>query len=110
MEFGKSQLLCLNLGFLRHMRTRLYRYMCSLVNQLQDRALLSYLFSVATLPVTIRCAENKNGVDKRISRFILPVGATINMDGSAVYLIVAVCFIAQLYNYHLSFGRYTAIR
>lgn len=52
--------------------------------------------SSATLPVTIQCLEQNNHVDPRVSRFVLPIGATINMDGTALYEAVAAIFIAQL--------------
>ncbi|CAM4754953.1 unnamed protein product [Rotaria magnacalcarata] len=52
--------------------------------------------SSATLPVTYRCVEEKNHIDPRISRFVLPVGATVNMDGTALYEAVAAIYIAQL--------------
>ena len=51
--------------------------------------------SSATLPVTISNLEKNNGIDSRVSRFVLPIGATINMDGSALYNAVAAIFIAQ---------------
>ena len=54
--------------------------------------------SSATLPVTMRTAEEKLGVSKQVSSFVLPLGATINMDGTALYQAVAVMFIAQIYN------------
>ena len=50
-------------------------------------------FSAATLPITFRCLEENLQVDKRITRFILPVGATINMDGTALYEAVSAIFI-----------------
>ncbi|XP_006629967.1 excitatory amino acid transporter 3-like [Lepisosteus oculatus] len=65
--------------------------------------------SSATLPVTFRCAEENNGIDKRITRFVLPVGATINMDGTALYEAVAAIFIAQLNNYALDVGQIVTI-
>ncbi|EHB04340.1 Excitatory amino acid transporter 3, partial [Heterocephalus glaber] len=76
------------------------------------QALLTALMissSSATLPVTFRCAEEKNKVDKRITRFVLPVGATINMDGTALYEAVAAVFIAQLNNLDLSIGQIITI-
>lgn len=42
--------------------------------------------SAATLPVTFKCLEDNLGVDKRVTRFVLPVGATVNMDGTALYV------------------------
>ncbi|XP_046585419.1 excitatory amino acid transporter-like [Haliotis rubra] len=60
--------------------------------------------SAATLPVTMRCVEERLHMDKRISRVILPVGATVNMDGGAVYAVVGVVFTAQYNGITLSFG------
>uniref|UniRef100_A0AAR2L4U9 Amino acid transporter n=1 Tax=Pygocentrus nattereri TaxID=42514 RepID=A0AAR2L4U9_PYGNA len=65
--------------------------------------------SSATLPVTLHCAEHNNRIDKRITRFMLPIGATINMDGAALYEAVAAVFIAQINNYALDFGQITTI-
>ncbi|CAL8255131.1 unnamed protein product [Lota lota] len=61
--------------------------------------------SSATLPSMIKCVEENNGVDKRISRFILPIGATVNMDGAAIFQCVAAVFIAQLNNVELNAGQ-----
>ncbi len=58
--------------------------------------------SNATLPLTIRVAEEKLGVSKRVAGFVLPLGATINMDGTALYQGVAVMFIAQVYGIDLT--------
>jgi len=51
--------------------------------------------SSGTLPLTITCAEQRAGIPNRVSSFVLPLGATINMDGTALYEAVAVLFIAQ---------------
>uniref|UniRef100_A0A8D2CNL2 Amino acid transporter n=1 Tax=Sciurus vulgaris TaxID=55149 RepID=A0A8D2CNL2_SCIVU len=66
--------------------------------------------SSATLPITFKCLEENNGVDKRITRFVLPVGATINMDGTALYEALAAIFIAQVNNFDLNFGQIITIR
>jgi len=65
--------------------------------------------SSATLPVTMNLLEEKNGVDQRISRFVLPIGATINMDGTALYEAVAAIFISQVNGMELSIGQVIAI-
>jgi Na+/H+-dicarboxylate symporter len=57
--------------------------------------------SAATLPITMDCVENNLGVSKKISGFVLPLGATINMDGTALYQGVAAVFIAQVYGMDL---------
>lgn len=54
--------------------------------------------SSATLPVTMECAEKNAGVSKRSTEFVLPLGATINMDGTALYEAAAAIFIAQIYS------------
>jgi Na+/H+-dicarboxylate symporter len=60
--------------------------------------------SSGTLPVTLRCIEQNAGVSNRTSSFVLPLGATINMDGTALYECVAAMFIAQAYGLDLSFA------
>lgn len=60
--------------------------------------------SSATLPITTRNLEENNGIDKRVTRFVLPVGATINMDGTALYEAVAAIFIAQMNGITLNFA------
>ncbi len=60
--------------------------------------------SSSTLPVTISSLENRAGVSNRVSSFVLPLGATVNMDGTALYECVAVIFIAQLFGITLDFG------
>ncbi|KAM9323357.1 solute carrier family 1 member 7a [Pholidichthys leucotaenia] len=65
--------------------------------------------SSATLPITFKCLLENNHIDRRIIRFVLPVGATINMDGTALYEAVAAIFIAQVNNYELDFGQIITI-
>lgn len=60
--------------------------------------------SSSTLPVTINALENRAGVSNRISSFVLPLGATVNMDGTALYECVAAVFIAQMFGLSLDFG------
>jgi Na+/H+-dicarboxylate symporter len=60
--------------------------------------------SAATLPVSMRVVEEIGGVDKKTASFVLPLGATVSMDGTAAYLSVAVLYIANLAGVALSFG------
>lgn len=61
--------------------------------------------SSATLPVTMECVEKNAGVSNKISSFVLPLGATVNMNGTALYECVAVVFIAQAYGIQLSMAQ-----
>jgi Na+/H+-dicarboxylate symporter len=61
--------------------------------------------SNATLPLTMEAIEDKDGVSNKIASFTLPLGATVNMNGTALYECVAVIFIAQAYGIDLSFGQ-----
>ncbi len=65
--------------------------------------------SSATLPVTLQCLEDNNHIDSRVTRFVIPIGATINMDGTALYEAVAAIFISQLRGGSLSFGNILAV-
>ena len=58
--------------------------------------------SAATLPLTMECVQKRSGVSTRTSSFVLPLGATVNMDGTALYECVAAMFIAQAYGLDLS--------
>ena len=60
--------------------------------------------SAGTLPVTIDCVENKAKVSNKTTSFVLPLGATVNMDGTALYECVAALFIAQAYGLDLTLG------
>lgn len=81
------------------------------IHDLIDHFLHYHLFySSATLPVAIAALEEKNGVDPRVARFVMPIGATINMDGTALYEAVAAIFIAQVRNVSLTTGNIIAIR
>ena len=59
--------------------------------------------SAATLPLTLECLEKRAGVSRRTSSFVSPLGATVNMDGTALFECVAVIFIAQAYGMDLGF-------
>jgi Na+/H+-dicarboxylate symporter len=61
--------------------------------------------SAATLPVTMECVEDNLKIDKKIVSFVLPIGATINMDGTSLYQAVAVIFLAHMHMIDLSLGQ-----
>lgn len=65
--------------------------------------------SAATLPVTMECLEENMGVSKNVSSFVLPIGATVNMDGTSLYQAVAVVFLAQLHMVDLTFAQQLTI-
>ena len=65
-------------------------------------------YSATALPVALQCLE-KAGVDRRISKFVMPIGATVNMDGTAMFVTVASIFIAQLNNIPLNAADYVTI-
>ena len=62
------------------------------------------------MPLTLNCLEENAHVDKRVTRFMIPVGATINMDGTALYEAVASIFLAQRLGHHLNAGQYVTVR
>ncbi len=64
--------------------------------------------STATLPITIQCAKDC-GIDERARRFVLPLGSTVNMDGTALYEAAAAMFIAQAYGIQLGLGQQSII-
>ena len=65
--------------------------------------------SAATLPVTMECVEERIGVHKEVSSFVLPIGATVNMDGTSLYQGVAAVFIAQVFGLDLTLGQQLTI-
>ena len=58
--------------------------------------------SMATMPVTLKTAEDDLKIDARVSKFVIPLGTTVNMDGTALYQVIAVFFLAQLFAIELS--------
>ena len=65
--------------------------------------------SAATLPITIDCLQENTGVSNKITSFVLPLGATVNMDGTALYEAVGAMFVAQAYGIDLSIGQQLVI-
>lgn len=58
----------------------------------------------------MKCLEENNGIDRRVTKFVAPVGATINMDGTALYEAVAVLFIGQVRGFHMDIGQIITVR
>jgi Na+/H+-dicarboxylate symporter len=81
------------------------RPISSTLTMIRDPQLLAFSTSssAAVMPLSIKTAEEKLKVKPRVSQFIIPLGATINMDGTAMYQIIAVFFLAQLFNVDLGF-------
>jgi Na+/H+-dicarboxylate symporter len=79
----------------------------------QIRDVLAFAFSTAssgaTIPVTLRAVQERLGASNRVSSFTVPLGATINMDGTAIMQGIAVGFIAQYYGVDLSFTQYLMV-
>ncbi len=73
-----------------------YRFFAGGISPAQLMA-FSTSSSVATLPVTMDCVNDNLGVSKEVSSFVLPIGATVNMDGTSLYQAIAVIFLAQLH-------------
>ncbi|XP_071359949.1 excitatory amino acid transporter 3-like [Trachinotus anak] len=71
---------------------------CDVIRGVSPALLTAFLISSssATLPITFRCCEDRLNVNKRITRFMLPIGTNINMNGTALYEVVAAVFIAEL--------------
>jgi Na+/H+-dicarboxylate symporter len=81
------------------------RPILSTLAMIKDAQLLAFSTSssAAVMPVSIKTAEEKLKVKPKVSQFIIPLGATINMDGTALYQIIAVFFLAQLFSIDLGF-------
>jgi Na+/H+-dicarboxylate symporter len=65
--------------------------------------------TIVTLPLTMKAVTEHSGVSEKIASFVLPIGATVNMDGTALYECVAVIFIAQIYGFALGFDQQLVI-
>ncbi len=65
--------------------------------------------SAATLPITMECLQENTGISNKVTSFVLPLGATVNMDGTALYEAVAAMFIAQAYGIELGFSQQLVI-
>ena len=103
-RFTSSNLTLLRLISLNVLPVKFVSRNCELL-----RLAFSTSSSAATLPVTMECVEENLGVDKKITSFVLPIGATVNMDGTCLYQAVAVVFLAQLHMIDLTLGQQLTI-
>lgn len=85
-----------------------YKYFMGGISPAQLMA-FSTSSSVATLPVTMDCVHDRIGVSEEVSSFVLPIGATVNMDGTSLYQAIAVIFLAQFHLVDLSIGQQLTI-
>ncbi|MEM9288559.1 MAG: dicarboxylate/amino acid:cation symporter [Pseudomonadota bacterium] len=78
---------------------------------IRDAQLVAYSTSTSsgTLPVSMSCVEEQLGVSRPVSSFVLPLGATMNMDGTAIYMGIAAIFVAQAFGVDLTFVDYATI-
>lgn len=63
----------------------------------------------ATLPISLRCAENNLGINKQLAGFLLPLGVSFNMNGLAIYVSIATIFTANIYGVHLGLAQYAIL-
>ena len=99
--FGLILLICIYLIIVRIFLGKSPSYFLNGISPAQLLA-FSTSSSAATLPVTMERVKDHLDVDEEVSSFVLPIGATINMDGSALYQAVAAVFIAQAFGLDLS--------
>ena len=80
---------------------------------IRDRNTIFFAFvsssSSATIPLTLKTAEKNLKIDNKICNFVIPIGATVNMDGSAIYLGLSAVFVSSLIGLSLSFDEYLLI-
>jgi Na+/H+-dicarboxylate symporter len=88
-------------------RLNVFRFFKNIVDALL--VAFSTATSNGTLPVSMRCAQEKMGVDKGVASFVLPLGATVNMDGTVMHFGILAVFAAQIFGVDLSFAQYAAI-
>jgi len=107
LGLGLHGLVTLPLIYWLFTRKNPYRYLVHMAQAMLTA--VSTSSSSATLPVTMECAIENAGVSKKSVDFVLPLGATINMDGTALYEAVAAIFIAQALGYDLTMGNQIVI-
>ncbi len=95
--FGLGVLLLVYMLFLKFMAKRPISSTFSKFRNPQT-VYFSTVSSMATMPVTLKTAEESLKIDTRVSKFVIPFGTTVNMDGTALYQVIAVFFLTQLFS------------
>jgi len=96
------QFVCLQLIYFMIVRRNPYKFWWGLFQSWMTA--FATASTAAALPITFRCMKENNRVDPRVSKFVLPIGATVNMDGTALFVTVASIFIAQMNDIPLNVG------
>jgi Na+/serine symporter len=107
---GNLSCQCYSLYYCIHVRRQNYNRATNnyLVSVLQLTQLSFTIRRAVALPVSFRCMENLK-VDPRVAQFVLPIGATVNKDGTALFVSIASIFIAQMNGFTLGFGELTTV-
>jgi len=101
------QFVCLQLIYFMIVRKNPYKFWWGLFQSWMTA--FATASTAAALPISFRCMKENNRVDPRISKFVLPIGATVNMDGTALFVTIASIFIAQMNNIPLNAGAYATV-
>jgi len=101
------QFVCLQLIYFLIVRKNPYKFWWGLFQSWMTA--FATASTAAALPISFRCMQENNKVDPRISKFVLPIGATINMDGTAMFVTTASIFIAQMNDIQLDVGAYATV-
>ncbi|XP_055839850.1 excitatory amino acid transporter isoform X1 [Episyrphus balteatus] len=101
------QFIIMQLIYFVFLRRNPFKFYCGLIQAMLTA--FATASTAAALPITFRCMNDKLHVDQRITRFVLPIGCNINMDGTALFISIASIFIAQMSGMTLGFGELVTV-